>query len=130
MRSRVLRAFRDDWRLIAALILALGMLAALVTVIMVLATRPDPAPAEPSRGAGRVPAGAGPALPEVEVQDLIVPNEGRKIETWSWERYRTPGEPWDPEQVERFWQDPDAAAQEYLQRRNDEEIERIFQKVP
>lgn len=130
MRSRLLRAFRDDWRLSAAAILGIGVLAALVTVIAVLITRPAPEPGGDAPPPAPPEADIGRALPEVGVEDFVVPNEGERLETWWWQRYRIPGEPWESEQVERFWQDPREPALQYLRIRNDEEIERIFQNVP
>lgn len=130
MRNRVLRALRDDRRLVIAGILGLGVLASLVTVVAVLFTRATAAPAEPAQAAGPVQADLPQPLPEVELDDYIVPDEGRRIETWGWERYRTPGEPWTEEHAARFWQEPTGPAREYLKQRNDEEIERIFQNVP
>jgi hypothetical protein len=131
MRSRVLRALRDDRRLVVAAILGLGVLASLVTVVAVLVTRAAaPPPPEPAEPAGPAQADLPQPLPEVELDDYIVPDEGSRIETWGWERYRTPGEPWTEEHAARFWQEPTGAAREYLRQRNDEEIERIFQNVP
>ncbi|MFP4375061.1 MAG: hypothetical protein ACLFPO_12075 [Spirochaetaceae bacterium] len=130
MRSRPLRAVRDDWRLAAAAVLGLGVLAALITVLAVLITRP----ASPSGGEA-VPQGPAEAdldrpLPEIGMEDFVVPNEGEQLETWWWRRYRTPGEAWDSEQVERFWRNPREPAQQYLRSRNDEEIMRVFRDVP
>ncbi len=130
MRSRLLRALRDDWRLTAAAFLGLGVLAALVTVVAVLMSRPASEPTDATPPSAPPEADIGRALPEIGVEDFVVPNEGERLETWRWQRYRTPGEPWDPEQVDRFWQDPREPALEYLRTRNDEEIERIFQHVP
>ncbi|MFO7780282.1 MAG: hypothetical protein R6W94_01500 [Spirochaetia bacterium] len=130
MRSRVLRALRDDWRLTAAAFLGVGVLAALVTIVAVLITRPPSEPTGEAPPPAPSEADIGHALPEIGVEDFVVPDEGERLETWWWQRYRTPGEPWDPEQVERFWQDPREPALEYLRTRNNEEIERIFQNVP
>jgi hypothetical protein len=129
MRSRVLRAARDDWRVVAGVILGLGVIAALTTVIAVRITRPE---APPEELAQQAPARADfpQPLPAVELDDYTVPDEGRSIERWGWERYRTPGEPWTEDQAARFWHEPAAAALEYLQQRNDEEIQRIFENVP
>jgi hypothetical protein len=132
MRSRIARAYRDDWRLVIATILGLGVLAAVVTVVAVLVTRPaGPATEATARTAGdRVAADPADALPEIRLGDYMVPDEGRRMETWWWERFRTPGEPWDAADVDRFWQEPTEPAREFLRSRNDEEIERIFQNVP
>jgi hypothetical protein len=137
---------REDWRLVAAGVLGLGVVAALVTAGIVLVSRGgDGAGARGQAGrpadisaSGRGGDGAGGAeradadrpLPQVRIDDFVVPDEGRRLENWWWERYRTPGKPWSEADVNRFWIDPEQPAREYLRERNDEEIERIFRNVP
>ncbi|MFP4011346.1 MAG: hypothetical protein ACLFUM_06560, partial [Spirochaetaceae bacterium] len=97
MRNRFLRALRDDLRVIAVLVLGLGALAVLVTVGVVLVSRSAQTPAEETAGRSREEpdeAAGVPPLPEISVDDLAVPDEGRRMEIWHWERFRTPGEPW------------------------------------
>jgi hypothetical protein len=135
MRSSVVRAFRDDWRVLGATVLGLGVLAAVVTVAFVLLTGPSSGGEESERAAAEGENRASrrpitPPLPEVSAGDFVVPDEGRRLETWWWERFRTPGRPWDRARGDRFWRDPKGPALEYLQRRNDEEVERTLQKVP
>ncbi|MFP4206593.1 MAG: hypothetical protein ACLFRR_10045 [Spirochaetaceae bacterium] len=133
MRNRFLRALRDDPRMVAVLVLGLGALAVLVTVGVVLVSRSAQTPADETAGRSREEPGeaAGvPPLPEITVDDLAVPDEGRRMEIWHWERFRTPGEPWSADEGDRFFVDPREPALDYLEARNDEEIKRILREVP
>ncbi|MFO8065752.1 MAG: hypothetical protein R6V29_14105 [Spirochaetia bacterium] len=130
MRSRFLTALRDDWRVLVATILGMSLFAVLVTVVAVLWTRPSAPEGEEGTEESLLGENARPQLPNVGIDDLAVPNEGRRLENWTWQRYRTPGNPWDEEEVDRFWVDPKEPALEYLGTRNDEEVERILQNVP
>lgn len=134
MPSRIFEAFRDDWRVTVAAVLGLGLLAALLTVVVVLISRPGGDAAGEGATAGdaaspTAPAGSRP-LPSVTLEDFRVPNEGQRLENWWWERYRTPGKQWTEDQIDRFWEDPVEAGLDYLEARNDEEMERILENVP
>jgi len=66
----------------------------------------------------------------VDAQDFLIPDEARRITTWSWKLHRQPGVPWDEKEASRFWISPDRIGLDYLIEENDALVDSLLERVP
>jgi len=113
-------------RKIIAVVGVLALAAVVVTVLLVSLSR-----RQGERAGGHVEEPPTESTAgSVEAQDFLIPDEARRITTWSWKLHRQPGVPWDEKEASRFWISPAHIGLDYLIEENDALVDSLLERVP
>lgn len=114
---------REDWKKILLIVLALGLVAAFISIVAALAGRPLPEEAPTS---APLPLDTGEFI--VRPENLMLPDIPAEL----WRGIYTPAEKqkrqWGMEELRQFYYDPLEIGAENLRGLNQEKIDRLLKK--
>ena len=110
---------RQEIKIFLLVVLLGSLVAVIITLLVMLVPRMNSEEGEP----------AGRDLPiesEVDITELIFPEEFRNVWEERWYPYRPQFKQWSTDQVEFFWVEPEELLLQHLERINREKLETIF----